>query len=404
MDTNEEERQARGAYIPQELLEEIRKVHNRLLIGIPREREEGERRVALTPEAVSMLTDCGHRVWVESGAGLGINYSDARYAEAGAEIVATPAELFRADIILKMLPPTAEEVEWTRPRATLFSLFQLNRFSRKVLELLMAKRVTALSYELLEDSRGCPLLRDATSEIEGATAITVASELLSNERGGKGILLGSIPGVSPTEVVIVGAGRTGTAAARAALAQGALVRVFDDDIHRLEEIRLALGQSLFTSTYHPNVLRNALRSADVVIGAIRFLNIRHRYMIASDMVREMKRGALAIDLRTGLGGCFETTCCLPEGHPELFEQYGILHYCRQNISNRVARTTSMAYSNILVPLLLALGDSGSTPGMAQADEGFRRGVYLYRGKMVNSYVAGQFNLPANNLDLFLSAF
>ena len=142
----------------------------------------------------------------------------------------------------------------------------------------------------------------------------------------------------------------------------------------------------------------------VVIGAMRYINTRHRYIIATDLVRTMKKGALVIDLRVSQGGCFETTCCLSREDPAVFEQYGVLHYCKLNISNRVARTTSMAYSNIFVPLLLSLGDAGSVQGMIKSDKGFRAGVYMYYGKTVNSYVSNHFNLSSNNLDLYLSAF
>ena len=183
------DRQGQGAYIPQELLKELSKVSNRLLIGIPCERVEGERRLALTPEAVDMLTDRGHRILVEAGAGLGINYSDNHYSEAGAEIVATPAEVYQADIILKILPPLAAEVMMMKPRTTLFSTVQFNTFSHEAFELMMAKRITAVAYELLaDDKQRCPVL-NVISEIEGTASITIASELLSNTQGGKGILL-----------------------------------------------------------------------------------------------------------------------------------------------------------------------------------------------------------------------
>lgn len=397
-------RPVQGAYIPQELLKEISKVNNHLLIGIPCERIEGERRLALTPEAVDMLTDRGHRVLVEQGAGLGINYSDNHYSEAGAEIVATPAEVFQADIILKILPPLIGEISLMRPRSTLFSTIQFNAFSQEVFDLMMAKRVTAIAYELLDDDSGrCPVL-SVISEIEGTASITIASEMLSNSQGGKGILLGGIPGVSPTEVVIIGAGNAGTVAARAAMALGASVKVFDDNINKLRTIQQVLGQGLFTSTFHPNVLQNAFRSADVVIGAMRYINTRRRYIIAEDMIRIMKRGALVIDLRVNQGGCFETTCCLGVSDPAIFEQYGVLHYCRQNISNYVARTTSMALSNIFVPMLFQLGDAGSIQGMVKIDPGFKSGVYMYCGKAVNSYVSDRFNQLSNNIDLYLSAF
>lgn len=291
-----------------------------------------------------------------------------------------------------------------KPRTTLFSTVQFNNFPHEAFELMMAKRITAIAYELLADDRQrCPVL-NVISEIEGTASITIASELLSNTQGGKGILLGGIPGVSPTEVVIIGAGNAGTVATRAAMALGASVKVFDDDINKLRTIQQVLGQGLFTSTFHPNVLQNAFRSADVVIGAMRYINTRHRYIIAEDMIRIMKRGALVIDLRVNQGGCFETTCCLSPSDPAVFEQYGVLHYCRQNISNRVARTTSMALSNIFVPMLFQLGEAGAVPGMVKSDPGFKNGVYMYCGKPVNNYVSNRFGLSSNNIDLYLSAF
>ena len=391
-------------YVPQELLQALGKVNNRLLLGIPRERDKSERRLPLTPEAIAILTQAGHRVWVETGAGLGINYADTHFAEAGAEIKATPQEVYQADIILKILPPTLAEIDCMRPRTTLLSFVPLNILSKEVFLRMMAKRITAVAYELITDEwHRIPML-NVTSEIEGAASITIASELLSNTQGGKGILLGGIPGVSPTEVVIIGAGNAGTVAARAAIALGAFVKVFDDDLNKLRAIHQTLGQGLLTSTFHPNVRQNALRSADVVIGAMRYINARRNFVISKELVHAMKKGALLIDLRISQGGCFETTCCLSPADPPVFEQYGVLHYARPNVSNRVARTTSMAYSNILVPLLLGLGDAGSLVAWISSNRGFHEGVYLYNGAAVNEYVAHSFNLSSNNLDLFLSAF
>lgn len=394
----------KGSYVTQELLKEISKVNNRLLIGIPRERCGEERRLALTPEAVDMLTDCGHRVIVEKDAGLGINYSDSHFSEAGAEIVDTAAEVYQADIIFKILPPLPEEVVLMKPRSTVFSMMQLNIFAAEALALMVAKRITAIAYELLEDKRnGLPVLC-AVSEIEGSTAIMIASELLSNVHGGKGILMGGIPGVPPTEVVIIGAGTAGTVAARTALSLGALVKVFDEDISKLRMLQRSVGLKVFTSNFHPNVLRNAFLSADVVIGAMRYINTRHRYIIAEDLIRTMKRGSLLVDLRVSHGGCFETTCGLTPSDPTIFEQYGVLHYCRPNVSNNVARTTSMAISNIFVPLILSLGEKGNIQNMVKMDMGFRSGVYMYCGKMVNRYVAEHFNLPSTDISIYLSAF
>ena len=340
-------------------------------------------------------------MWVETDAGLGISYSDNHYSEAGAEIVSSPAEVYQADIILKILPPTLQEVAMMKPRTTLFSFVQPRLISQEILAMMSAKRINAVAYELLKDNRQKSPVLNIISEIEGTAAITVAADLLSNTHGGKGILLGGIPGVSPTEVVIVGAGHAGTVAARAALALGASVKVFDNDINNLRTIQTVLGHGLFTSNFHPHVLHNALCTADVVIGAMRYIDSAKHYVVAEELINRMKRGSLIIDLRISQGGCFETTCDLPADAPEVFEQYGVLHYCRPNISNQVARTASMALSNVFVPLFLELGDYSSIQNCAKSDDGFKSGIYMYAGKLVNDYVASFFNLRANNIDIFM---
>jgi alanine dehydrogenase len=393
-----------GGYIPQELLKELSKINNHLLIGIPCEKTVGERRLPLTPEAVDMLTDAGHRVLIETDAGLGINYSDNHFSEAGAEIVSGPQEVYQADIILKILPPLPSEVALMKPRATLFSLLQFGMFKQDAYEMMMAKRINAIAYELMLDGQKRSPVLNVISEIEGTASITIASVLLSNTQGGKGVLLGGIPGIAPTEVIIIGAGSAGTMAARAALGMGATVKVFDNDINKLRMIQNALGQKVFTSNFHPKVLHNAFRTADVVIGAMSYINVQRKYIIAADLIRTMKKGALIIDLRVSQGGCFETTCFLSASEPDVFEQFGVLHYCKPNISNSVARTTSMAFSNIFVPLLLLLGDTGSIQAMVKEENCFRSGIYMYSGKPINSYVSNHFNISSNNPDIYLSAF
>jgi alanine dehydrogenase len=393
-----------GGYIPQELLKELGKVNNHLLIGIPCEKAEGERRLALTPEAVDMLTDTGHRVLIETNAGLGINYSDNHFSEAGAEIVDSPQEVYLADLLLKILPPSPSEVALMKPRTTLFSMLQFGMFKQDAYEMMMAKRINAIAYELMLNGQKKSPVLNVISEIEGAVSITVASVLLSNTQGGKGVLLGGIPGIAPTEVIIIGAGSAGTVAAGAALGMGATVKIFDNDINKLRMVQNALGQKVFTSNFHPKVLHNAFRTADVVIGAMSYINVQRKYIIAADLIRTMKKGALIIDLCVSQGGCFETTCCLSASDPEVFEQFGVLHYCKPNISNSVARTTSMAFSNIFVPLLFLLGDTGSIQAMVKEENCFRSGIYMYSGRPVNSYVSNHFNIPSSNPDIYLSAF
>ncbi len=389
-------------FFVREMLLKVERQNISLSIGIPKENQNVEKKLAITPETTALLVESGYRVIVESDAGLSINYSDRYYSDAGAQIVQSKAEVFQADIILKISPPTTEEVALMKPRGSVFSFLQLHLLSSATLELMAEKRINALAYELIyDDNQTCPFVI-AMSEIEGACSISVASELLSNVYGGKGILLGGVPGISPTEVVIIGAGVAGTVAARAALALGAAVKVFDNDINKLRKIQHELGRPIFTSTLQPNVLRNVFRSADVVIGAMQYVNKTHLHRISTDLIREMKKGALIIDLRMAQGGCFETTmeACLPN-HPTVFEKFGVLHFCELSLTSRVARTASIALSNIFISMFMAMADNGGVGQFARFDRGFAAGFYMFSGKMVNSYVANHFNLMVNDIGLFL---
>lgn len=215
-------------FFVREMLLKVEKKNISLSIGIPKENQALEKRLAITPETASLLVDSGYRVLVESGAGNTINYSDRYYSDSGAEIV-DKAEVFRADVVLKISPPTLEEVSLMKPRSNIFSFLQLQLLSSVTLALMSEKRINALAYELLYDDSGISPFITAISEIEGACSISIASELLSNKHGGKGILLGGVAGVSPTEVVVIGAGVAGSVAARTALALGATVKVFDNE-------------------------------------------------------------------------------------------------------------------------------------------------------------------------------
>ncbi len=341
------------SFVVREFLLKINKTHSALTIGIPKENSSFEKRLALTPEAVALLVDEGHKVILESGAGIPINYSDNYYSESGAHIVDSKAEVFEASLILKISPPTLQEVRLMRPRATVFSFLQQPLFSSTILEAMSAKRINALAYDLVYDDSGSSPFATAMSEIEGASAITLAAELMSNANGGKGILLGGVPGVSPTEVVIIGADVAATIAARAAIGLGAMVKVFDNDIHKLRLMEQHLGRSLYTSTLQPNVMRNTFRSADLLIGAMEYINKPHRDRISEDLIRELKQGAILIDLRLAQGGCFETImeACIP-GAPTLYRMHGVLHFCEMSISSRVARTASIALSNIFSSLAI----------------------------------------------------
>lgn len=388
-------------FFVRELLMKVERKNVSLTIGIPKENQTTEKKLAITPETTVLLVEMGYRVLVESGAGQTINYSDRYYSDSGAEIV-DKAEVFRADVILKISSPTLEEVILMKPRSNIFSFLQFQLLSSATLILMAEKRINALAYELLyDDSETSPFVT-AISEIEGACSISIASELLSNKHGGKGILLGGVAGVSPTELVIIGAGVAGLVAARTALAMGASVKIFDNDINKLRKIHKELGYRVFTSVLQPNVLRNVFRSADVAIGAMQYVNKTHFYRISSDLISEMKKGAIIIDLRMSQGGCFETTmeACLPN-HPEIFEKFGVLHFCELSVSSRVARTATISLSNIFIAMFSAISECGGVGQCARFDRGFSSGFYMYSGKMVNLYVANHYNMPVSDIGLFL---
>lgn len=375
----------------------------RLSIGLPKENAQVETRLALTPEGVAIVTEEGHSVYVQRGAGEPMSYSDLQYSEAGAYLVDSAAEVYGADIVLKIAPPTIEELELMNDRSSIFSMLQLSNLSAESIALMMNKKMNAIAYELIKDEQKAFPVVSSISEIEGSTAIAVAAELMSNERGGKGLLLGGVAGISPTEVLILGAGITGTVAARTALALGAQVKIFDHDINKLRKIQHYLGQQVFTSVIHPAVLFKALASADAVIGNLRYINGSERFMVSEELVKTMKSGAVVIDLSVDQGGCFETSKCRTLKNP-VFEKHGVIHYCVPNISARVARTTSMALSNIFAPILLKIGHSGSVKMAIAESSGFRNGAYVYGGVLVNRLIGNYYNITSNDIGLLLAGY
>ena len=384
------------------LLREIAR-QPRLSIGIPKENVEVETRLTLTPEGVAIVTEEGHSVYVQRGAGEGMSYSDLQYSEAGAFLVNDASEVYGADIVLKIAPPTIEELNMMLDRSSILSMLQLTNLSAGSIKLMMKKKMNAIAFELIKDEQKAFPVVSSISEIEGSTAINVAAELMSNERGGKGILLGGIAGITPTEVVILGAGITGTVAARTALALGAQVKIFDHDINKLRKIRHYLGQQVFTSVIQPSVLFRALASADAVIGNLRYINGSERFMVSEDLVKTMKQGSIIIDMSVDQGGCFETSECKTLKNPT-FEKHGVIHYCVPNISARVARTSSMALSNIFAPIILKIGNSGGVKSAINESSGFRHGAYIYGGVLVNRLIGDYYGITSNDIGLLLAGY
>lgn len=382
---------------------EIQSKKQQLKIGVPKEVVCNENRVPLTPESVDILVQQGHEIILEANAGTPANYTDLNYSNAGAQIVRTANEVYQSDIILKVAPVLGKEIDLVKKNQIIFSALQLPMQSRETLQRLMDRKATAIAYEFLRDENDEKPVVESMSEISGTSSIMIAAQYMSNVHGGKGVLPGGITGVSASVVVILGAGTAGIYAAKAALALGAQVQIFDHSLSRLRQIPILLGQSVFTSVFHPQVLTKSLTSADVVIGAQDMLEAQQRYFVPEDMVKQMKRGAVIIDISIDQGGCFETSESTDHAAP-VIERYGVLHYGVPNIPSRYARTASIAMSNILAPILQNISNSGGVKQYLMRSSGLRKGVYIYRGILTNQHVGDYFNISANDIDLFTAIF
>ncbi|MBR9913764.1 MAG: alanine dehydrogenase [Algicola sp.] len=385
--------------LPQEETLEIFKKKGDLFIGIPKETHFQEKRVCLTPDAVSALVSNGHRVMIESGAGEGANFKDKTYSEAGAEITKDTSKVFSCPIILKVEPPSLDEIKQINPQTLLISALQLKTQSKKYFEALASKRVTALAFEFIKDDDGAyPAVR-SLSEIAGTASILIASELLSNVNNGNGLMFGNISGVPPTEVVIIGAGTVGEFAARSALGLGANVKIFDNSITKLRCVQSNLGRTLHTSTLQPKNLIKALKRCDVAIGAVRGKN-RSPIVVTEAMVNTMKTGAVVIDVSIDMGGCFETSEVTNHDKPT-FEYNGVVHYCVPNIPARYSRSASVSISNIFTPYLLKIAEDGGIENAIRFDRGLKNGLYFYHGILTNKSVADWFDLDFSDVNLLI---
>lgn len=393
---------AKTSLATQEQMLEVRKRRHSFFLGLPKEISLQENRISLTPDAVALLVNNGHDVWVETKAGLGSKFTDKDYSDAGAKIVYSPQEVYQADVILKIEPPTMEEIELMHSGQTLISALQLGHLRVECLQALLKKKVTALAYEFIEDKvGGMPIIR-AMSEIAGSTVMLIASEYLSTANNGKGIILGGITGVPPTKVVIIGAGTVAEYGARAALGLGAEVQIYDNHIYKLRRIKHLLGMQVYTSTIDTITLSHTLKSADVVIGALRAEKGRARHVITEEMVSQMKPDSLIIDLSIDQGGCVETSEITNLGKP-VFRKYDVIHYCVPNVASRVAHTATTALSNIFTPTILRAAEEGGVEAMIFSHKWFMKGVYTYKGGLTNEHVARKFNLKYKNIELLLAA-
>lgn len=388
--------------MPKEEMLEIRRKGKKIRIGIPSDMEKVEYRVPLTPQAVELLVSYGHEILIEKEAGKAASYTDQEYRDAGALVMNDRKEIFECDIILRVSPFDESEIDLLKGHQALISNLQINAHCAGSIAKLMQKKVINIAYEYLEDEDGSKPVVQLMSQISGSTSIILANEYMSKSRDGKGVLLGSVTGISPAELVILGSGTAAEYAARAALGLGAIVKVFDDNISSLRRLEEKLQQRIFTSVFYPKVVSKALKSADVVLAAMPVASAPS-LRITEDMVKKMKQGAVIIDLNVSQGGCFETSHCTDLNNPT-FITHGVIHYCVPNMPAIVSRTASIALSNILIPILISIGEIGGIDNYIKNSKSFRKGVYIYNGILTNSALAEKFNLPYKDLDLLLAVY
>ncbi len=373
-----------------------------LLIGIPKETSLNENRIALTPEAVGVLIANGHEVMIESNAGKGSNYTDKDFSEVGARIVYDRKEIFNCSIIVKSAPVSEEDCELLKPNTTIISPIHMAIMKKSILEKMMDKKVTAISFENLKDDSGHNPIVRSMSEIAGSAVVLIAGQYLSNANNGKGVLVGGISGIPPTKVIIIGAGIVGEYAARTALAMGASVKVFDNSIYRLKRLQNNIGVRMWTSVIEPKILSKQLKTCDVAIGALSGAAGRTPVVVSEEMVSNMRPGAVIVDVSIDHGGCFETSMVTSHEKPT-FNKYDVIHYCVPNIPSGFARTASQAISNVLMPLLLETGDDGGIDNIVWYKMNIRSGIYLFKGSLTNFYLSERFDLKYTDLNLLIAS-
>ena len=389
------------AYFTQESMLAVETRKRKLFIGLPRETSLQENRIGLTPEAVQHLVTEGHEVVMEAGAGEPSKYADHAYSEAGAQIAYSAEEVFKADVLLKVAPPTLEEIDLLHANQTLISALQMGSMTQEYIAALSRKKINAIGFELMKDPSGARPVVRAMSEIAGSTVMLIAAEYLARSNEGKGIILGGITGVPPSQVVILGAGTVAEYAARAATGLGAEVKVFDNHLYKLRRLKHNLGMQLYTSTLDTSALSQQIRRADVVIGALAVEDGRIPFMVPEEMVASMSPGSVIIDVSIDQGGCFETSEMTSHSKP-VFRKYDVVHYCVPNIASRVPRTATNALSNIFTPILQEISQHGGINEVLFTNEHFRSGVYIYRGSLTNAMIAKKFNLRYKELGLLIA--
>lgn len=377
--------------------------HKSLRIGIPREISNEERRVALAPSGVGTLVANGHEVYLEAGAGEQAHFSDDEYAEAGAELVDAPEDLYsKCGLIVKVGPPDGEELDYLQDKQILISALHLGGTTPDFLRTLMQLGITGIGFEFIRDSDGSlPIVR-MMHEIMGSLAVQIAARYLESDEGGKGVMLGGISGVPPSTIVILGAGVVGEWAARTALGFGAHVIVLDSDLGALRALEHYLDRRITTAMASTQYIRQAVLSADVVIGAVMTDGQRSPMLVTEDVVAGMRPGSVIVDAVIDQGGCIETSRPTTHSDP-VFRKYDVIHYCVPNMPSNAARTATYALTNVLVPYLIDIGEAGSINEALWRNAGLRNGTYVYRRHLTKKSLATMFNMPHRDIELLIAS-
>jgi len=370
-------------------------------IGIARDRQPEEQRVALTPRGVRQLVEAGHRVYVEESAGAGCHFADAEYLAAGATVVFDADEPYqRADLVVRVGAPRGADLARLKEGQTLLGFLHLAAAPTETLRVLLDRRITAIGYEVIEDADGRLPVLTAMSEIAGPLSVQIAAHLLESGHGGRGVLLGGAPGIPPSVVVVLGAGTVGSTAARTALGLGAQVILLDADVDRLRRAQGVLGGNVTTLVADPSNIERAVGFADALIGAVLIHGRRAPVMVSRALVARMKPGAVVVDLSIDQGGCVETSRPTRLSSPT-FVSEGVIHYCVPNMTSAIARTAAQALHNAAFPVIRSIADRGIDEALREMPP-LARGVYAHGGYLTRALAADSAGMPTLTLHEALS--
>src|SRR5215210_952590 len=359
-------------------------------VGVPKEIKNHEYRVGLTPGSVAELVGAGHEVIVETRAGMGIDFDDQAYVDAGARIAPDAASTFReADMIVKVKEPQAQEIALLEPRHLLFTYLHLAP-DRPQTEGLMKSGATCIAYETVTAADGSLPLLKPMSEVAGRMSVQVGAHYLEKEQGGRGILLGGVPGVAPAKVAILGGGVAGVNAAQMAVGMRADVTIYDINMERLAELDMFFSSQIKTAYASRATIANAVMKSELVIGAVLVPGAAAPKLVTRDMLKTMKRGSVLVDIAIDQGGCFETSHATTHADP-VYEVDGIIHYCVANMPGAVARTSAFALNNATLPFALKIADQGVEKAL-QNDANLAAGLNVSKGRIRHQAVAEALDL------------